>query len=159
MVQLVRVERPPLFAEIDAKFHIADKPILFAWGDTIYNPCGVPINPELHAHEAVHGARQLDYLARTDPGPWQGQTIEAWWREYIDNTNFRLAEEILAHRAEYQHYVMHNPNGRVRNNRRMVLDHIARKLSSPLYGRLCGYHYARVQIKDNDGRATVRAFV
>lgn len=125
----VVVARPPLFAEIDAVFYVAGKPVIFAWGDVIYNPQGGPIGPELQAHEAVHGKRQ-------------GADVEGWWRRYIADPEFRLAEEIPAHEAEYRAY-----SDKPRNVRRQALHHIASRLASPLYGRLIRYDDARRLIK------------
>lgn len=130
----VVVARPPLFAEIDAAFGVAGKPVIFAWGDTIYNPQGGPISVELQAHESVRGQRQ-------------GGAIEAWWRRYIAEPEFRLAEEIPAHQAEYREFCRNNVNGKARNGRRLVLHHIAARLASPLYGRLVSYDAARKLIK------------
>ncbi len=49
---------PPLMDEIDAKFHVRGKPVIYAWGTTIYNPSNIDVPPQLIAHEAVHGQRQ-----------------------------------------------------------------------------------------------------
>ena len=54
----VVVGLPPLFGEIDAAFDVRGKAIIFAWGDTIFDPNGGGVPPELLAHEAVHGERQ-----------------------------------------------------------------------------------------------------
>jgi hypothetical protein len=132
---IVRCERPPLFEEIDAAFHIKGRPIIFAWGTTIFNPLGGRITPELMAHESVHGFRQ-------------GTDIEGWWRRYIADETFRLEEEIPAHVAEYQEFCKRNVNGRARNNRRLYLHHVASRLASPLYGKMVSYDDARRIIKN-----------
>ena len=50
---------PPMIEEIRARFKFpAGGAVIFAWGDTIYNPQGVDIPPQLIAHEDVHGRRQ-----------------------------------------------------------------------------------------------------
>jgi hypothetical protein len=131
MKQTVLIERPPVYERCDAQFKIAGKPILFAWGDTIFNPEGVEIPPELFAHEAVHGKRQLNI------------GIEHWWDRYLDFPVFRFAEEELAHRAEYQAYARRHPNPR---KRMLVLDAIAERLSGPLYGNLVTFADARAVV-------------
>lgn len=113
-------DHPPLFALIDAKFHVAGKPIIFSWGGIVYNPQRIEIPPALWAHEAVHGARQ-------------GGGIEAWWRRYIDDPVFRLVEEIPAHRAEYRQMLAECGNRRAR---RSYLRQMAKRLAGPLYGRM-----------------------
>src|SRR4051812_20391167 len=86
--QRIVYDRPPLFEAIDAVFHVAGKPLLFSWGDRIFNPMRVHISPELMAHEAIHGERQAN--------------VEAWWANYIMSPQFRFDEELPAHRAEYK---------------------------------------------------------
>jgi hypothetical protein len=131
----VKVARPPMWDEIDAAFHVAGKAVIFAWGDTIFNPMGGPISPALMAHEAVHGKRQ---------GPF----VEDWWHDYIVSPEFRLAEEIPAHQAEYREFCRLNTQGNARNSRRLYLHHVASRLASPLYGRLVTYDAARKLIKE-----------
>lgn len=106
---------PPNFREINAAFRVRGKRILFAYGDKIYNPARVDIPPELIVHEGVHGRRQ-------------GSDPDSWWRRYIENPEFRLNEEIVAHRAEYA-----NLCARGRDHE---LDRLAGRLASPLYGQM-----------------------
>lgn len=116
---------PPIFDEIDAAFQVRGRPILYAWGDVIYNPAGIAIPVELVAHEAVHGERQ-----RAD--------VRGWWRRYIEEPEFRLAEELPAHVAEFKalcasqsaKWVSH------RNMRRTYAAHVGKRLAAPLYGGL-----------------------
>ena len=79
---------PPNFNELDAVFHIGTKPVIFAWGQTIFNPNGGNVSAAILAHEAVHGHQQ-------------GDDIRGWWRRYIDDPTFRLEHGIPAHRVEY----------------------------------------------------------
>lgn len=131
MKQTVLIERPPVYDRCNEQFAIAGKPILFAWGDTIFNPEGVEIPPELFAHEAVHGERQI------------GIGVEHWWDRYLDLPWWRLKEEELAHRAEYQAYARRHPNSR---KRALVLDAIAERLAGPLYGNLVSVADARAVV-------------
>lgn len=121
----VVVAPPPNLAAIDAAFNVAGKPILFAFGDKIYNPAGVDVPPELMAHEQVHGDRQ-------------GNQVEAWWARYIADPQFRLAEELPAHVAEFKKLCeLQAPRWTSqRSMRRVLATAVARKLASPLYGRL-----------------------
>jgi len=119
--QHVIIGTPPLLDEIAAVFRRArDRGVIFSWGDKIYNPSGIVIEPALRAHEAVHGERQ-------------GRDVEGWWRRYINDPQFRLAEEIPAHRAEFNYYVEHAAN---RNDRRRALTFIAARLAGSLYGNM-----------------------
>ena len=120
---------PPMIDEIDAAFNIRGQTIIFAWGDTIYSPTGWNPPPELHAHEEVHGQRQ-------------GDDIEGWWKKYIADPEFRLEEEIIAHRAEYQHFAKRND----RPARRRALRRIAKRLCSSLYGKVITFKKARERL-------------
>lgn len=108
---------PPNFDEIDAVFHTRGKPVLYAFGDRIYAPGGQAVSPALMAHEGVHGRRQ-------------GPDVLGWWRRYIDDVQFRLAEEIEAHAAEYAYLLGHSSG---RNDRRRHLAVTAARMAAPLY--------------------------
>lgn len=123
----IRFERPPMWAEIDAKFHVDGKPVIFSWGDIIYNPQHITIPPELIVHESVHGIRQLSSVVN-DPDI---DPTEAWWLCYIQNESFRYAEELLAHKAEYQFLAAKVKD---RNKLNSLLVRTAARLTSPLYG-------------------------
>jgi len=124
-------EYPPNIEELDATFHIKGKPILFTYGDAIYCPDrSVFITPELYAHEQIHSNRQ------TSDRP----TIEKWWERYLVDSEFRLNEELLAHRAEYKKYCDNNKD---RNKRSLFLNSIAGRLASSMYGNVVTPNKAR----------------
>lgn len=126
---------PPIFTEIDAAFNVRGKPILYAWGDKIFNPAGVHIPPELVAHEQVHGERQ-------------GTDVVGWWRRYIAEPEFRLAEELPAHVAEFKALCIANAHKWVsqRSMRRTFAAHVGRRLAAPLYGGLITADAAKAAI-------------
>ena len=115
---IIKFEYPPNYSAVAAVFKLDNYHPIFAFGDTIYNPHRVSIGPELISHESVHGKRQGD-----DPS--------SWWDKYLHDENFRLAEEILAHIAEYT-YLAERAKGR--QQRRVIFRMIAARLRSPLYG-------------------------
>jgi hypothetical protein len=123
----VIIGRPPLWDEIDAAFHVAGKPVFFAWGDCIYNPEGLAIPPALKAHERVHMEQQRAILPTE------------WWRRYIADAQFRLDQEIPAHRAEFTEFCRHHSN---KNRRAEALEFAARRLSGNLYGCIIPYAQA-----------------
>ncbi|HMH95559.1 MAG TPA: hypothetical protein VK577_03120 [Bradyrhizobium sp.] len=142
-MKIVRA-RPPLFDLIDAKFNVLGKPILFSWGDKIYIPTGsLDVSPALMAHEQVHGTRQSGGARGDDANT----NIAMWWVRYMEDINFRCAEEVLAHRAEYRHLCDHAGG---RNQRRRHLSIIATKLSHPLYGPMMNKASARKVLSDGD---------
>lgn len=117
------VARPPVWqrcADAFGEGNVNRPGVIFAYGEAIYNPAGVHIPKHIMAHEAVHGERQVAY----EGGP------DAWWDRYLVDREFRLAEELLAHQAEYKALVKrhgHSPHD---------LRTIAHKLASPLYGAI-----------------------
>lgn len=134
---IVKVERPPNFDAIAAAFPMAHtKGGMFAYGDSLYLPGGGDIPPAIQFdHEPVHGRRQL------------AMGVDTWWQSYIDDPAFRLTEEILAHRAEYQWWLT-SPEGRkqvpgFRSKADWMLIQIAQRLSGPLYGKLIGMAEAK----------------
>lgn len=112
---------PPMYDEIRAAFpQIRGRKPFFAWGNIIYTPFGGDLTRSLIEHEGEHGARQA-------------QDITGWWRRYIDDPEFRLHEELLAHRVEYRSLMGSTTN---RRQRRMALKLVAGRLSGPFYGRM-----------------------
>lgn len=116
--------RPPLFDEIDAKFNVRGKPILFCWGSTIFIPSGtLEIAPHLMAHEEVHSEQQGH----------DESSILLWWQSYLNDERSRLAQKIAAHQAEYQ-CLLRGGGGRQQRRRHLAIT--AARLAAPLYGRM-----------------------
>ena len=80
----------------------------------------------------MHGARQLAY-----PGG-----VEHWWLRYVESPEFRLAEKLPAHQAEFAWHRRHE--GRHAQDR--ALAKIAGRLSGPLYGSVMSLEDARAMI-------------
>lgn len=138
---------PPNWPAIAAAFpQIKGKQgILYAYGDRIFNPSGGVVAPWLVRHEEVHGLRQE---ALDDPDTscaWPVGGITKWWTRYIQNPSFRLNEEILAHRAEWQHYSGPYPD--------RYLGMMAERLSGPLYGNLISVEQAVKEITHVEEKA------
>jgi hypothetical protein len=110
-----------MIGAIDAKFGIRGLPVLFAWADTLYNPKRISVPSELIAHEVKHGERQIA----------SELSIEQWWQRYIDDEEFRLAEELEAHVAEFYGVIARIGLGR--QARRRAHNHVAVRLAQPLY--------------------------
>lgn len=123
----MRYEAPPNIRDIDHVFPGVGRQcyirgIFFCYGNIIYNPSRVKIPRELLAHECVHSI-QTERVG----GP------EKWWHEYLNDRGFRFAQELEAHRIEYQDVVA---QGYGRKERRRYIMSCAERLSGPLYGRL-----------------------
>lgn len=115
---MIVIGYPPNFEQIKAVFPKAENPgVLFAHDQIIYNPSGIVVPPALVAHEEVHLNRQRD------GGPIR------WWGRYLDDSEFRYNEELLAHAAEFKaQYISGDRNFGAR-----LLTHTAMRLVAPLY--------------------------
>ena len=123
---------PPMWDEIAKAFPVKGKPVLFAWENRIYAPCGVSrVSPQLNSHEHVHCQRQSQ-----EGGPHK------WWRRYIDDPAFRLDEEKLAHAAEFMK--LWEVQGGSRAARRTSLSIVAARLSAPIYR----YRFTKAQARE-----------
>lgn len=124
----VVVGRPPNYAAIVAAFpSAARKTVIFCYGRTIFAPGGANLHRAIVDHEKIHSDRQL------------ARGIESWWDQYLASAQFRLQEEIPAHKAEYETLQACG----TRNQRRGALREIAHKLAAPLYGNLITVHEAK----------------
>lgn len=113
----ITTDYPPNYEEICKVFPLKGYKPIFAYAPYIFNPHKVMIGPDLLEHETVHGIRQ-------------GRDPETWWKRYMAEDNFRLAEEVFAHVAEYRFL----EQGKDRVGRRRVFDYLVKRLCEPMYG-------------------------
>jgi hypothetical protein len=117
---MIIVDRPPNFEAIRAAFPKADgESVMFAYDGNIYNPSGKIIPPALIAHEEVHLTRQRHTY----------MTPDLWWKSYLENSEFRYHEELLAHVAEFNMQKVTKD----RNFGAALLMRTAMRLVAPLY--------------------------
>lgn len=126
----IRKTLPPNIEAIKAMLPISGKEI-FAYDNVIYNPSGSKLGPELIAHEQVHFRQQ-------------GNDPAGWWVKFLDDPQFRLEQELEAHRVEYRTFCKHN---RDRNRQILFLQFISRRLASPIYGSILTVAQAMKKIK------------
>jgi hypothetical protein len=127
-------EKPPNYEKIIKAFpHAEGAPVIFCYGDTIYDPVGgKPLPEHLVKHEFVHSKQQEEF-----GGP------EKWWDEYIANPTFRFEQEVEAYAVQYK-FSQTQLKAKWSDK---FLDNLARDLSSPVYGGVADFHKARAQIK------------
>ena len=127
-------ERPPNFEDIRKVFPMADNyGVIFAFNGAIYSPSGGDIPYPLIKHEEVHCERQ---------GTTEADAVK-WWAMYLKSMDFRYAEELVAHRAEYLECIETAKN---RNMKRKALKFISKRLASPLYGNMVTKKQAGIKI-------------
>jgi len=127
----ILIEYPPIIDKIDEAFKCRDDQVIYAWGDTIYNPHGIQIPQFLIEHEKAHGRRQAE-------------GIEAWWDKYIEDVEFRYNEELIAHATEHKFRLR---GVKDRNEQSRILMQSASRLVSPLYGKMTNLNQAMKDIK------------
>ena len=105
---------------------------IFAYGNKIYNPFNVDVTPDLIAHERKHMEQQ-------------GNNPEGWWIRYLYDGDFRLSQEIEGYGEQYKFAREHGVRGAILD---WALDHMARSLSSELYGGIISHNEARSKIRN-----------
>lgn len=125
-------EYPPNFDEISKTFscNFEEKNTVFTYGHELYNPTGKAITDHLYIHEQVHEQQQ------TNP--------KKWWKVYLKNAEFRLAQELQAFRAQYAYA---KPWIKDRNQLARFLSSLASNLSSDTYGNCISYAHALEEIR------------
>ena len=122
---------PPNIDAIRAVLPVTERNI-FAYAGKIYNPGGGEISRELIAHERVHFAQQ-------------GDCVDDWWEKFLADPEFRLAQELPAHRAEYTEFCRWQKD---RNKQVWFLRTLGKRLAAPMYGGLIGVKEAMKKISN-----------
>lgn len=102
--------------------------LVFTYFDAIYTKDPMP--QDLFIHECVHYVRQ---------GAGENEELaKEWWDRYVNETKFRLDEELLAYREQYK-FIFNKSNRQIsfEHAKRLALD-----LSSPIYGRMITFNEA-----------------
>lgn len=119
---------PPNINDIRKKFKLTNE-VVFTYGDTLYSPRFQGISDDLMIHEQTHRKQQLN--------------PQSWWKEYLDNPEFRLTQEIEAYHNQYTFVKKAIGIDRATP----LLNKLASDLSSSLYGDCITYEEAREKIK------------
>lgn len=123
-------EFPPNYIELFDAFG-EDTNAIYCYGDTIYNPHGKTITPDIEIHEQVHSKQQ-------------GDNPKLWYYNYITSGDFRLAQEIEAYGEQYK-FVKPHLNAKLRE---WAKDNMAKALSSKSYGNIISYRKAEQAIRN-----------
>jgi hypothetical protein len=130
----IKNEYPPaeIWDRVKACVHVEEgAEILFTYGDTVYNPTGIPIDQFLEHHEAQHVAQQA------------AMGKDEWWDRWLKEPAFRAEQEAQAYAAQYSLYCKYRAD---RNVRAKYLHAISNHLASGLYG---------LTMNQNDARAAI----
>lgn len=118
---------PPNIDKVREVLDVSKPGVIFTYGNEIYIPSGIPLPDHLEVHEGVHVKQQ--YLMGKD----------TWWEQYLHDEQFRLSQELEAYR-EQMRFIKQRYS---RDYRRMMLNQLAKDLSSGIYGKVIDKHRAK----------------
>lgn len=123
---------PPHYEAIKAAFPAVAEShsVVFTHGDTLHNPHETDIRPDLMFHESVHARQQ-----RNKP--------DEWWKRYMSDPEFRLAQEVEAYSEQYRFLRSMLPSKKLK----IALTHLALDLAGAGYGSLVDYQKAESLIR------------
>lgn len=132
----VSFEKPPVYDEANKIFKLEENGIgaVFTYGDTCYNPFGVPLTAELIRHEETHMEQQEGHP----------DVAAVWWKRFVQDPQFRVDQEAEAYGAQYKLYCQQHKD---RNSRAKYLWQIATLLAGPMYGNVIKHAEAMALIK------------
>lgn len=116
----IRNEIPPIYYSLKDQFNVSWEDIIIAYAPNIYS--SKPIPKEKEVHEMVHILRQQEI------------GVDVWWGMYLEDTDFRLKEELLAYSAEI--LWLKEKSGYNRQYRRLLMNKIYDAISSSVYGHM-----------------------
>lgn len=138
MTQAIIIGWPPNIEEIAVAFPIVrrmgtNRDLAFSYGDAIYTPTRWKHMPgHILEHEQVHGRQQL------------AMGVESWWTRYLIDKQFRLEQELMANRVQWQAII---DSGAPRFERRKLLSFMAGLIAGPLYGHMITKEQAKREIR------------
>ena len=88
------------------KYLSPEEKIVYTFGDKIFNPHGLELDPGVQRREQKHFDQQMRYGNNKF---WQNfltptMRIEKWWERYLQDYAFRLAMDLPACQAQYREY-------------------------------------------------------
>ena len=126
-------EKPPNYETILKHLDVEGQPVVFTYGDTLYNvPDGYTPQEHLLVHERIHTKQQAEIGG-----------ADIWWEKYLTNNNFRLLQELQAYAAQYK-FCFDNTRRKISDG---FLDKIAHDLASEAYGNIISFNEAQTQIR------------
>lgn len=137
-IYTIKVEIPPVWDNAMARFRINPRTVLFAYGDTIYNPGNVDLEKadDIIAHEEVHLMQQKN----------SREEAALWWGKYMRDPQFLLSQEVEAYGKQYWYVCKYKTqNKQMRFN---LLRTYSEILSGPLYGGVVSLMHAMDLIRE-----------
>ena len=116
-------EKPQIYETLHKIFGVEwDNGVIITYGDTVY--CKFDLGWDKRVHEAVHVRQQKEMGA------------EAWWNRYLEDTEFRLSQELEAYKEEVKFL---RQNIKDRNQLFRAIRQVSLDLSGSMYGNIISY--------------------
>ena len=112
-------DKPPIWDELVERYHPSWERTAVAYGDTIHAKY-LPLPPDVEVHERIH-LKQQGYTK---------EGAKEWWDKYINDTEFRLEQELEAYQGQYK-FLQRTLKDKNQLNKKVL--HLAHTLST-LYG-------------------------
>lgn len=97
--------------------------ICYTYGEICYSPR--ELTRDLLVHESVHTEQQ-------------GSNLDAWWKRYGTDVEFRYSQELEAYRAQYKYILAVKGKGQAF----ICAKRFAGDMSAPMYGNMCTFNKA-----------------
>ena len=109
-----------------------DNGTIFTWGYNVF--ARRDLTPDLWIHEETHVRQQTT----------RGISPDEWWEKYLDDSHFRLDQELEAYQAQLDFIKIHNKQ---RDEHAKMKHRIAQLLSGPMYGNITSYQQVLTSLK------------
>lgn len=127
-------EKPEIYNSLKEKFDIDwDSGVIITYGNKVYSK--YELSPLKKIHELTHVRQQLAY------------GVQKWWNEYVENTKFRLEQELEAYRNEIAGLFNRTKD---REFRHRYVAQCAKDLSSGMYGNVIEFMNAKQLLRYNE---------
>src|SRR3990167_7042089 len=121
-VEIKDILEAPNLQELKDIFGVTEKETIVSYGNSIYAP-NKQLTHDLLRHEMVHCERQR----------FNDDDAKRWWDLYMKDTQFRLQEELIAYKVQYQYCCNVYKD---RNKQAKIRYALASELSSTRYGSI-----------------------
>ena len=121
-VEIKDIKEAPNLQVLKDRFGVDERYVIISYGNAIYSP-KKELTPDLLVHELIHCERQ----------GFSPDSAKRWWEMYLRDENFRLQEELIAYKAQFEYCCKVYKD---RNKRTKIQVALAQQLASEQYGKV-----------------------
>lgn len=135
-VTICEIDEAPNLEELKKTFKVDENNLIISYGDRIFVK-GKRLSPDLLVHELTHCDRQ----------GFKEDTAKRWWERYMREVQFRLEEEVIAYKNQYEYCLKVYKD---RNKQAKILWSLAGHLAGSQYGNLISHSDAMLLINSSN---------